>query len=222
MLKSIKIWSLVAVGAIVSAGAASAASVTFDTWTDTDSPSSAPVVVITETAANKFSVSYGAAAGATSVSSAIGLYFFVTGADPMGIAASNFLLDPNDPFDSTTPIKVTPADALMGFGNMNGSAFPDASDWTFAILLDKFDDIGAEHSLTFDLENTIGTVELSDFARLGVRAQRQGSINDDDRPGSDKLIGFATPPSVVPLPAAGWMLIAGVAGLGAMRRRKKS
>ena len=59
-------------------------------------------------------------------------------------------------------------------------------------------------------------------ARLGVRAQRQGSINDEagNRAGSDKLIGFATPPSVVPLPAAGWMLIAGVAGLGAMRRRK--
>ena len=31
-----------------------------------------------------------------------------------------------------------------------------------------------------------------------------------------------TPPNVVPLPAAGWMLIAGLGAMGAMRRRKKS
>ncbi len=30
------------------------------------------------------------------------------------------------------------------------------------------------------------------------------------------------PPSPVPLPAAGWLLLAGIAGMGAMRRRKKS
>jgi hypothetical protein len=40
--------------------------------------------------------------------------------------------------------------------------------------------------------------------------------------GSDKLLFVAPPVSEVPLPAAGWMLIAGLGGLTALRRRKRA
>ena len=38
----------------------------------------------------------------------------------------------------------------------------------------------------------------------------------------DKLLYVAPHMSAVPLPAAGWMLIAGLGGLAAMKRRKKA
>lgn len=75
---------------------------------------------------------------------------------------------------------------------------------------------------SFKLDDQGGTLGLDNLQYVGLRFQTVGTLGQDG-PGneSEKLIGQ---PSVspVPLPAAGWMLLAGVGGLAAMRRRKRT
>lgn len=93
-------------------------------------------------------------------------------------------------------------------GNANAGLATGVSD-TFSMsfstgLLDAFDLEGAFYSGLMG-ENT-----------SAVRFQQVNA-----GAGSDKLINPDVVSSVVPLPAAGWMLLAGVGGLAAMRRRRK-
>lgn len=168
-----------------------------------------------------FSVNYMPAPGSTVVGSLISLYFQVGSLSVASITASNFALTPSALF-TTSPSKVAPS-AVPSQGNLNGTAFPNASDWTFAILFDKKDNIGAERSLSFDLSAT--GLDLIDFTRLGLRIQRVGSpgVDPGQRGGSDKLIGIdPTLTSTVPVPAAGLMLLGALGGLAALRRRRKA
>ncbi len=57
-----------------------------------------------------------------------------------------------------------------------------------------------------------------DFTHVGLRLHGVGVPPDDE--GSLKIINDK--PSVIPLPAAGWMLLMGIGGLAAARRMKKA
>jgi hypothetical protein len=79
----------------------------------------------------------------------------------------------------------------------------------------------------FDFSIATGdTLTASSFSRVGIRAQSVGASDSlEGQDGSTKDInntGVFDAPSPVPLPAAGWMLIAGLGGLAAMGRRRKA
>jgi hypothetical protein len=98
-----------------------------------------------------------------------------------------------NPFDST------PFDVVLAFNNQDGVGR-----------------LGAP--LTFQISNLGGTLTLDSFRSVGLRFQ---DANNDA--GSDKLVG--TPvgtPSVVPLPAAAWLLVGGLAGLAALGRTRRA
>jgi len=72
---------------------------------------------------------------------------------------------------------------------------------------------------TFTLAD-LGTLTLSSITRIGLRFQSVGDLGLDGLgDGSEKLISFSTP-TPVPLPAAGWLLLSGLAGIRILRRRK--
>ncbi len=107
-------------------------------------------------------------------------------------------------------------------GNSNDlNPFPTV-DFDFALAFFNNDAIADNGStLTFLVSDQGGTIALTDFAKVGLRYQ---SANNNA--GSDKLIGLPFPDGTivgeVPLPAAGWMLIAALGGIGAMKRRKSA
>ncbi len=68
--------------------------------------------------------------------------------------------------------------------------------------------------VSFKIVDVNGVLTLDDFASLGLRYK--SSSNDG---GSDKLYGLV---ATVPLPAAGWLMMAGLGGIAAMSRRKRA
>lgn len=69
-------------------------------------------------------------------------------------------------------------------------------------------------AFTFFVSDLGGTLELADWTRVALRFQTVGDNGED----SDKLLS-STIVSEVPLPGAIWLMAAGLAGLGAARRR---
>ena len=118
----------------------------------------------------------------------------------------------------------------IGGLNVNGSLNPGEFD-----VIAK---IGSQGSSSDYWDNFMITVlgtglDVTDFygSLFAVRGQSVGQGCDfgvDGCDGSSKqfgMAGYATDPddpSPVPLPAAGWMLLAGVGGLTVMRRKRKS
>ena len=105
--------------------------------------------------------------------------------------------------------------------NLNGASLP-AFDEDVVLAFNNKDDVAQDASttLTFSLAFT-DMVSLSDFQAAGLRFQDANNAE-----GSDKLIDN-TPDrdgdmNVVPLPAAGWLLAAGIGGLGAVARRRRA
>lgn len=74
---------------------------------------------------------------------------------------------------------------------------------------DQDSDIGIPSMGTYDLANIFSNNDLSHFSVYGVYCDDEEYSCDDD------------PGTVVPLPAAGWLLLGGVGSLVAVRRRKK-
>lgn len=201
-----------AAGAVVAvvmiAGAASAASVTFDTWTDTDSPSTDPLIVISEIGTNSFEVDVSLGIGSL-VGSIITLYF--------DVGTNYAAMDVDDccyvPSSASSTSGVIDPGSVSSFGQIGSNVY---TGFDFALEFDKKDGVGGDTSVSFKLDDGNGILALEDFYAMGVRVQEVGPQG-----ASDKLFGYVslTP---VPLPAAGWLLLAGVGGLAAMRRRNKA
>jgi len=100
--------------------------------------------------------------------------------------------------NNLNPFDTTPFDVVLAFNNNDGVGR-----------------LGVP--LTFQLSNLGGTLTLDSFLSVGLRFQ---SANNEE--GSDKLVGTPVDTPVIPLPAAGWLLIGGLAGLAAMKRGRKA
>lgn len=103
--------------------------------------------------------------------------------------------------------------APLGGSNNNLNPF-DSAPFDVVLAFNNNDGVGRLGvPLTFQLSNLGGTLTLDSFLSVGLRFQ---SANNES--GSDKLVGTPVETPVVPLPAAGWLLIGGLAGLAAMKR----
>lgn len=219
---------------------ANAASLTIDTWVDTSTPSSNPILTIDEdaSAANTFNLSL--EKGVSTSGSVIAIWFYLEYYSDTDLTLSNLALDsgaaptsgkaegggpPNSRPDLLTILD--PSDP-SGPYTVSNSSGPNTLDWSFAILFTKDDEITGSNNLTFDLADANNALVLDDFARVGLRIQEVAGPGFSGK--SDKLIGgpnYTPPPAnppapPVPLPAAGWMLIAGLGGMAALRRRRKA
>ena len=202
---------LIALAAVGFAGPAAAATVTFGSFTSNDSQQLNPTVSITETAAGMFDVSIGALPAGESG--------FVTGF---------FLGTTGDISCGSVTISAVGAGACDDDGELGGNAnlnglLPgnDYSVFDFAIGYPQQGNANRLDSsefptLAFSIA-AAGTA-LSDFTAIGLRFQ--GVTFADGSEGSDKLFDD-DPVAPVPLPAAGWMLLAGLGGLGVARRRRR-
>lgn len=219
-----------AVSAVVlacGASSVSAATLTFDSWlTTTDNPviDSDPTVVVDDAAtANNltFTVSIPFANAElsgvwldldTAATFSVGDFTSLT----TGVTIDSVQFNVND----------------LGNGiNLSGDAAGGSSAGVFFVGL-RFDDGengGAgrqiELPLTFAVNDQSGTLGLGDVERVGLRFQSVGTLGVDGLGGgSEKLVSAPLGDSgtVIPLPAAGWLLLAGIGGLAAMARRKKA
>lgn len=208
-LKSTMLAAAITCAAVITGGAASAASLTYDSWTDTDAPSISPVVTITDEGSSVFLVDIALEAG--SLTGSILAMFFDVGANYGDMSVTDGSYDPS----SITSTSGVVAPSSVGSNeNLNGvpAAITDLFD--FALEFAMNDAVGT-NALSFKLTDANDALALSDFNYLGLRVQQVGPNGED----SDKLVATSTP--VVPLPAAGWLLLGGIGGIAALKRRKK-
>ncbi|MEM6409595.1 MAG: NF038132 family protein [Pseudomonadota bacterium] len=141
---------------------------------------------------------------------------FTARTNPNGDAVPGFDLPSIDPGVTLTPSSTPIIDDLTNWdvlGSSSGACFGGSGNgcgqtgWiqsNFTIA-----DAG-NYSFTFGVINWGDTSLQSALAVAGLTV------------GGDVIIGDPTTPPAVPLPAAGWLLVAGLGGLGVMRRRQKA
>lgn len=197
------------------AGQASAASISFLANTQQGSDALAVDVTLTDVGSTvRFDLAVNAAAGGGNIADLQGFFFDIGGTFGSGYTAVGADVTAFDADENSV-------NNLGGGVNINGGG-QNAFDFgvRFGTSGIGKDDIQTT-SFVFGL--TGGTVSIADFfgQNVAIRGTSTG-LPGSNRGGSSKTEGTVPTPSPVPLPAAGWMLIAGLGGLGAMRRLRKS
>lgn len=144
---------------------------------------------------------------------------------PSGVSYDGSLTDADGSnFEANTSPSTTPFsnvasngsfDLLFGIGGVfNGGGNPNngigtGSDATLTFLLDTSDDAATVESAF------LSGFEADGASSLGAAMRWRGLANG----GSEKLL-YVPQTAVVPLPAAAWLALAGLGGLGAARRFK--
>lgn len=205
-------------------GSAQAATITFDSFVSTtDNPviDTAPTVSVNDDTMGvlTFTISTPNANGLLSgvwidfiggPSLAIGNLTSLTG----GISIVDFFNNTNDIGNGraldgnfSAPISGPSGNFTIGFGFNDGQ---NGGDGRQVVL-----------PLSFTVDD-LGSLTLASISRIGLRFQSVGSLDMDGLGGgSEKLISVGQQ-AVVPLPAAGWMLISGLAGFGFFGRKKSA
>lgn len=121
----------------------------------------------------------------------------------------------------------------LGSDSAEGSSvFADENGFDFTLLADgmtvkdgQFLSFSFGHNVSSGVEGTLAFVDALSTASIGLNVLGLTEVDT----GSLGTVSWVNDvptnpggPAVVPLPAAGWMLIAGLGGLAAMRRRRKT
>lgn len=193
----------------LSGAAAQASTVVFDTWTDTDSPSTDPLIVISETGdPNIFTVDV--SLDPLSLDGSIITLYFDIGDDYASMDVTDCCYNP---VDAASTSGVIDPSAVKPFGQIGSNVY---TEFDFALEFDKKDEVG-DVPVSFTLEDINDVLVLSDFYAVGVRVQEVGPNGD-----SDKLLGYASVSAPVPLPAGGVLLLSALAGGAVLRRKRKA
>jgi hypothetical protein len=149
---------------------------------------------------------------------------------------ATFTLDANSPYDPALQAPdvalIQDVDALAGSGTYHTFTGGNAHSGTFTILgaVGSYVDLivalkmgggqGDPDWFAWVIPNLAGTYDWSwaGFAQTGCGGQGQNPCGPTGLSG----IGLYGVSAVVPLPAAAWLLLGGLAGLGALRMRRKS
>lgn len=189
-----------AAGAAMSVSAANAATISFTNWQSTEGELVTPTFTVSEIAGG-FEVTIGIDGASDNLGLLSGIFFDLS--------------DDIEESDISFPIAIANfANNTLNVGggvNLNGLT-GDAFDVGFRFAQTSVSPV----ALVFTVSD-LGILTLADWTRVGLRFQTVGL----DGELSDKLLS-ATPVSDVPLPAAAWLMIAGIAGLGAASRGKKA
>lgn len=138
-----------------------------------------------------------------------------------GVSISNFMSNTGDGIGTVS------SGTNLG-GGLNFSGGGGAVDNDFDVLFEVGTSgaaSGLNTTLSFDVNYAGAAVlDLLTFSNFGIRTQTVGPAPTG---GDGSLKAFNSNPTIppisaVPLPAAGWMLIAALGGLGVASRRKKA
>ncbi len=227
-------FSALAIATIGLASSASAATVEFTTpdWTNQDGVQSSiqyDVIIDDTTKAGSYHVDVSINAGSTATGDAL-----LFALDSIFNEATDFVISgfSSNTGDAITGICYDQSGCGQGGGDF-GSATPSKLGGPFDLIVRIGSQGGGAQSLntnfSFDLDYVGPLASLPGlqgftFTRAGMRVQ---TVLNDPINTSLKLFNddpnFDDPNIVVddvPLPAAGWMLIAALGGIGAMKRRK--
>jgi len=180
--------------------------------TNTDNPviDTAPSVVITDLGAStlKFSVSTPNANGLLSA-----IYIDVAGDPSFAASAVSSMTAGVSIVDFTEDTNAIGNGRDLG-GNFTFGGMAGLFDIGFGF--DDGQNGGAGRQIVLPFEFTLAGVMLSDIERIGLRFQSVGTLGQDGLGGgSERLIGE------VPLPAAAWLFLSGLAGLFGVKRLKR-
>lgn len=201
-----KLKLLLAAASVALIGAAttsSAATVVFDSFVKISDDSVFPsdlAVSVTDIVGGVVLQSSGTGNGNISA-----FYIELTDAN-VSMSLANISLDPS----GAPPLSAPPYSFALNTSGIQGAL--DLNPNTFVFDFGFGDQNAFPIGTPVYLFNT--SLNATDFSVMGLRLQSTGP----NLGGSAKVIDNT--PEVIPLPAAGWLLLAGVGGLAAMRRRK--
>lgn len=222
-----RIATLIAAGALaLSAGAASAATITFGNYTSSNGADMLdPLVTVSDEVAGGFLVTVTHIAPSNG---SLNLIAFDLGAATFTAADVTDVRDNGAAMTLASPCPGGQGPAVGAYcfgtsvplgGNSNNLNPFDTTAFDLVLAFNNNDGVARQGApLTFQISNQSGALTLDNFLSVGLRFQ-----SASNREGSDKLVGTpTTTPEVVPLPAAGWLLVGGLVGLAAMKRRRRA